>query len=441
MADSVAGEVTFLDGQEIVNNARTMAYLKAGLGPSSISVRGDCGCPQSKVIPLIGCDDFVEYTSPEVDPAPWYDSNNSESEHFIGFLMTSFEGLESTYTREVFPTIGGGGVLGRLKAGPRTLRWKGFLFGRTCCGTAYGLRWLTKQLSNASCGSDCYGERVDIMVCCPTTIPACGPNPSVTEPNDQAFRSIYNVGLLEGPLILSERSGGCTDCGCSSIMEIEFALIAGIPFLWKNPQTVATCQYFDITPDECPEWIKVETPEECESQYNCVEPEPCTTDPGCAVPVLPKITLLTEESCFCDPFIPSVIAVPVPLLNIAPNEIVVPVFQMFSGDKRLRSTRIRIYENPFNLACEDLIEDECNYCEEIKIRYVPAFSYLLINGVTKSITINCNGVINEPGEAFLVGNYTWPTLECINYCVTVEVDAIYTSSTACFSMSVVAREM
>lgn len=499
--DNIAGQIAFLEGDEIVNANRTTAYLKAGYGPENINVLHGCDCPEELVITLIGEDcapatgsapvtgcehpenDGVGYNSPSSDPAPWYDPDCPESAHFAGFYPVEFDGIGSTYTREVFPVIGGGGILGRLRAAPRTLTWRGFLFGSTCCGVAYGLRWLTAKLSQTRCGAECSGEQLDMMICCPqkeiedaiareaakaaqiaaeagdvssfyggfaygTAEYGDSSGSGLTTPltdsqviasfSDTAFRSFFNVGLIEGPLVLSERQSSC-GCGCSTIMEIEFSLVAGNPHMYRNPIVLADCETWE---DEialimsCP-WVESDDPADC-AEEECPDPTPCTDDPNCPSPTLPVIVTTIDE-CVCEPISPVEKCVGIPASKCTTQS--VPIFQVFSGSQPLYSTRIRVLENPIGLTCETIAMDPCLSCATIGIRFIPANSTLTIDGVNRRITIECPGGETRPGEPFLTTGFTWPVFECFDYCVCFEVDALTVASDACFSVSVVPREM
>jgi hypothetical protein len=447
--DSVAGAFAAIEGTEIVNAARARAYLLAGYGPPGLKVEGDCDCPEDQLRVLIGCDD-EPYSTPTDDLAPWFDAAIPESADFAGFFPIAFEGLESTYTREVIDTINGG-VLGRLRAAPRTLIWQGYLFGRTCCSVAHGLRWLTSILRQARCGSECGGEKLDILVCCPPEAVSdtaldcgCGVLDPVGIPADNdAFRTLYNVGLVEGPLVKSQRKAAGR-CGCSTIMEIEFSMVAGNPHIYRAPVLLADCETFAV--GECPEWLVVSDPAECPAPEPGV-PIDCpdttaavATDPNCPTPTLPPV-FTVDESCFCDPFAPVSLCVSVPASTYGFDFQGAPVFTIYSGSDVLRSTTIRLVENPLSLDCADITTDPCNFCEFITIRYLPAFSTLTIDGVNRRVTIETPGGDIQSGEQFMVGNYNWPLLECIDYCVCATVDGATAAADACFSMSVYPQEM
>lgn len=176
MSDAIAGSAAWLGGTEIVNDSRTTAYMQNGIKPSTLNVAGDCGC--SNVLALAGCD--TGYNTPAIDNAPWYDPNIPESAEFAGFLSTGFEGMSSTYTRAITESIADGATLGRSRFGSRMMTWKGFLFGSSCCGVAYGLRWLGKTLQGSkNCGNNCFGDDLELLVCCPTTEAAQGFGPNL----------------------------------------------------------------------------------------------------------------------------------------------------------------------------------------------------------------------------------------------------------------------
>lgn len=447
MADSIAGTWAAIEGQEFVNDARTLAYLKAGYGPTGLQVTGDCGCPEDIVRPLVGCDDDP-YSTPLGDLAPWYDPAHPESADFAGFLVTEFEGLESTYTREVTEVITGGGVLGRLRAAPRTMTWRGYLMGRTCCATAYGLRWLTSVLKQSRCDADCTGETLDLLVCCPPPAEeephydcsVSGSLPAVAQVGEEgAFRTLYRVGLLEGPRITEQRRAGCGSCGCSAMVEVEFSLVAGNPHLYGSPTTLADCVPL-LDANRCPTWVKVTNPADCPDEDTCPEPAPCAADPNCPVPSLPIITTILNE-CICDMYEPETTYFSVPAATYGLNFEGVPIFRIYAGSQPLRATNIRFIENVLGGSCESVAEDPCLYCDSITIRYVPAFATLVIDGVNKRVSIECKGGVVEPGEPYIVGSFSWPTLQCMNYCIAVSVDAFTAATDSCFSMSVVPKEM
>lgn len=445
MPNTAAGTMAFLNGSEIINNARTVDYIRNGYGPSTLRVENDCGCPQSRE--LANCDgasSTLPYTSPATDPAPWYSPTIPESIDFAGLFVTEFTGLGSPFFRSVTSTITGGGVLGRLRAKERTLVWRGFLVGRTCCGVSYGLRWLTQQLAGSAasgCG-DCSTEDLDLLICCPDTP---GPTPCdigpdiLSIPNDDAFRTLKAVGLIVGPNIISERPTGCS-CGASCITEIEFSLVAGQPYLYRQPVTIGDCVLFPPAPVTCVEFIKVPpgTLADC-GDATCPDPASCTHDPRCPEPSLPVATD-EIENCACDPFDPVQTCFSIPTSAFGNFFEGVPIITISSGSSALHGVTVRFFENPANLSCDVVAADPCGQCDELQVRFIPAFSTLTIDGTTKKITILCPGGIEEPGEKYTTSPFSWPVLKCIGTCICIEVDSATAASDACATVVVVPRE-
>lgn len=466
MPESPFGSAAFLNGEEIVNDARTLAYLEAGFGPKRLSVHGGCACP--RIRELIECGSSP-YTSPAADPAPWYDSSVPESADFAGFLMTEFEGMGSTYTRASTEKITGGAVLGRLRPQPRTMTWKGLLFGRSDCAVRYGLSWMTANLKGADCA--CTGEELDILVCCPELIatppvtgcdnlaPIARPDacPPFTQPD--AFRLLKNVGLLSGPTILSQRrigscGGNCSGSSCTGdddtvMLEIEFSLLAGNPYMFGCPVCLCAEEPFPINDDEdCaldPRWVKVldgGSTEGC-GRETCVLGVDCahTDEFGCGIAVLPDIPPY-HDKCFCDPLDPVSFCCSIPQDAFGQFFEGAPVIEIYSGSKSMRSTTIRFFANPRGLDCCDVAEDPCLECDSLQISFIPADSTMLIDGTTRTVTITCPGsTVSIPADNLTVTPFAWPILSCVDYCICVETEGGQVATNAWVTISVVPREM
>lgn len=461
MPESAAGSAAFLSGEEIVNDARTLSYLEAGYGHPSLTVTGGCTCPCIRE--LIDCDSDP-YISPMVDPAPWYDDSVPESADFAGFLTVEFEGMGSTYQRNNFDKITGGAVLGRLRPAARTLTWRGFLFGRSDCAVQYGLRWMTANLRGTTCL--CGGEELDLLVCCPEVsgtppVSGCVPTPNQPEAcppftQPDAFRTLKSVGLLEGPKILSQRRIGCGGCGDSScsggdtlIMEIEFSLLAGNPYLFGCPVCLcvdATFPAFDV--GDC-DWFKVadsNNPEidcslgaggvACPPEVDCSDDE--VVCPTADLPVLPPF----DDRCFCDSIAPVQFCCNIPADSFGQFFEGAPIIEIFSGSSVMRSTTIRFFENFTGQDCCTVAENPCIQCDSLQIRYIPASSTLTIDATTRSVTLLCPGMIAPiPAEHLTVTPFAWPILQCIDYCICVETEGSIVAPDATVTFSIVPREM
>lgn len=459
MPDSPAGSAAFMSGQEIVNDERTLAYLAAGYGPTSLQVNGCCSCP--RIRELIECDSDP-YLAPSVDPAPWYDSSVPESADFAGFLTTEFEGLGSTYTRSGTDKVTGGAVLGRLRPGPRTMTWRGFLFGRSDCAVRYGLSWMTANLAGNGCAG-CGGEELDLLVCCPELtetppVSGCASLPAINRPDPcppfsqpDAFRTLKNVGLIDGPKILSQRKVGC-GCGSGScngddtvIMEIEFSLMAGNPYMYGCPVCLCVDSTFPVADEEDCDWLKVldsnSPPEGC-GDATCPEDDDCSqTDSLCDPAELPTIPAFSD-SCFCDPLAPVRTCCPVSADSFGQFFEGAPVIEIYSGSMPMRSTTIRFFDNLQGLDCCDIATNPCLNCDSVKVRFIPPFSTLTIDGTTRSVTLLCPGM-DTPirAEHLTVTPFAWPILQCIDFCICTETDGVSVATDATVSVSIAPREM
>jgi hypothetical protein len=171
----------YFNSSEIGNNERVTAYLKGdpvngieGLANPNMSVAASCGCTNAR--PLY-CDQGSgvdgAYTSPRLDDAPWFDPDVPDSEEFAGFFIEEMTGFDSTVSREFTDGAISGGSLGPLRLAGRCMTVTGWLLGRTCCGTEYGLRWLQEALMGNNFCEDCaYGD-LYMLKCCPPDEDTC----------------------------------------------------------------------------------------------------------------------------------------------------------------------------------------------------------------------------------------------------------------------------
>lgn len=431
MADSIAGAYANLAGIEIVNNARALEYLKnSTLG--SIQVYGDCGC--SNIFELIGCPSpsgIDGYTDPVTDDAPWYTPDIPASKDFLGFVYDEFDGLDSPFKRTVTQAIGHGGILSRSRLNTRELTWRGYLFGNTCCGTQYGLRWLTQTLSRFDTGcADCLGDDLEILICCPDDAASATGQSS-------PFRILKGVGLLEGPKILSQHktcSNGCSNgCGGSCILEIEFTLIATQPYLYSPEIPVYDCvNLYDGS-------ISIGPPDDTECPpINCVN--------DICAPTLPP-TASYQNSCAA-PFsdrIAKYLTVPRDLWNELDE--VVPIISIFAPFG-LDAVGLGFYSSVSGDPCGDLLIDppDCDLvCDTIQIINIPPLSTFYIDGRTRRMSVICADGSAFPGEKITTGPWSWPTFNCFGFCMQIvfENDPLnhdfLQEQKACISLSLVPR--
>lgn len=455
MADNVGGDYASFNGIEIINQARTTAYLQNGLKPSSMTVAADCGCPG--LIDLIGCDE--EYVDPTTDNAPWYSADHPESADFAGIFVTQFEGLSSTFTREATAAIGDGSQLGRGRYAGRELVWRGFLLGSSCCGVAYGLRWLTKILSDPGGCRDCQGHDMELLVCCPAVDTTddyggydegYGPLPGL---NIDAFRTLKGVGLIEGPVILSERrtAGGCEGvaggCGGSVIMEVEFTLLASNPFLFRPEVPVVNCIPFN----EGVPRITTEDGEDCPPVV-CGDDffELYLTARGCEIAELPPAGVY-DIGCLARPIdLETATYITVPRSLWREYEDAVPYIVIDTGAFYITDMTLGFYSSASGDPCGDLATNSPNcdlICDKLEILALPAASKLIIDGRTSKMSLVCSTNVAFPGERYTLGPFSWPVFSCYGFCMEItystDNEAIGSAylGNGCVSLSIVPRSI
>lgn len=164
-------------GMEIGNEARTLAYIRAGLlGDSRVHAR-DCACDVLE-------DEYGPFVDPVTDEAPWYTSARAESEDFLGLLIDRIE-LTSPWARSVTARGGSGSVLGPQRLRGRVVSVTGNLYAASPEAMDYGKRWLSEVLRD--CNSlDGIGD-----LC---LMPECPEDETVN-----MFRTLKRAALIDGP--------------------------------------------------------------------------------------------------------------------------------------------------------------------------------------------------------------------------------------------------
>lgn len=441
-----------LCGNEIVNAARTSRYIQHGLVPNGFSFKCD-GCEGLvDILPCLGDEPLAAgYQLPELDNAPWYDPQVPESKNFAGLYVLSAT-MSAPYSRSVTPNIGVGSSLGRLKLNGRNIVVRGWLVGKTCCSVQYGLKWLTDALGGDPCGSgDCGGCDLDFLRCCPSigdaedsclvtedeyghqTIYVRPDSDSEYQRAEDFFARMHNVGVVDGPHVLSCKGGSC-GCGCGTILEVEFTLHAGSPYMNSLAEEIFTVDPFpgcEGDDSECP--VVWQLGPTCESSARCQEPPDCLEDPKCPAPKLPPakgralplgcgcIPLRTET--FCSSIIPQ--------KDWGSSTL---NFEVYAGSKPIRNLAIRVFQNPQQRDCGDRdFFDECEACATLIVNYVPAGGTLRFSGEERTVTVTC-GAKTRSAARNISGldelPFDWPDLSCVPMCACVTIDCASTASDA-----------
>lgn len=446
-----------LCGTEVVNAARLKTYVDNGLAPSRYQVKC-AGCD--------GLEDILPdgpaggYQLPELDDAPWYDTAVPESKNFAGLLVTSVT-VSAPYSRNVIQGIGNGGVLGRLKLNSRTITVHGWLIGKTCCSAQYGLRWLTDVLGGSHCVPNCTGCKLEFLDCCPNisgeddcliTHDDDG-NPVVFTREDASseyeratdfFKHLNSVGVISGPEIISCQGSSC-GCGCGSLLEVEFVLVAASPYI----NSAGTSIISDLTPTTCAEpgttcditWVQGD---DC-IDGRCVGAAACLDDPQNPTPPLPPSSLsVTDTGGACFP--EQVAKVCTAIDNVRENGTSTLNIDVVAGtDRPLRNLLIQLWQNPDGADCgdPDLFPD-CAAFATMFVSYIPQGGTLNISGEKRQATIVCNG--QEQNASSNITDVTgapfaWPDIACSDACLCVTFDCGNISSDTTITVTRIDRDL
>jgi len=133
------------DGIEISNIARTEVYARdAGIGWLT-----DCDHCDTLAAALSPTDVPVAYTSPMLDPAPWFDPTEPKTADFLGFVVTDMVGLDrSTHQAQTEESINDGGAVHTARHGTREVLVQGLLVATSDNGLETGLDYLEWMLHN-----------------------------------------------------------------------------------------------------------------------------------------------------------------------------------------------------------------------------------------------------------------------------------------------------
>lgn len=404
-----------LGGNEIVNTNRVITYARA-MGITAITC-GECDTLNRAL-------DEPPYTSPDLDDAPWWDPTVAESKDFAGVLGVEVIGLDGPVnSREVIPLARDGAALNPLHRRAREIQVRAYLFARTECALSYGRGWLAAATRGGTCGLDCVGDELCYLSCCPDNCPE--PDPDLPDTcGDRQWRTLYNVGILEGPVPQPARkiSGGW-------MQEVTVTFTAGNPFIFHTPTLAATGpsegQVLPNYVEDPDNWLCVD------EATNCVQE---AMGGACGAMPPPIIPLIPPDPCFpTGAFVAwrAVIALPDGLTPIWLET--VPLIRLRTGPagpppapNGLRRLTLRWYTNPTGLDCLTSLENPdpnlrllgpCDVCAEIQIPIVPPNSTLTLDGRTERAWVDCPG---GPGlataEPFVYGPrgtaFQWPVFAC-----------------------------
>lgn len=452
-----------LAGVELVNTARAAAYA-ANLG-----------------LPLVECDSCASvwaaagslpaagYDTPQVDSAPWYDPAVPESARFCGFVGLEMTGTaKGTGTRSPVALPGDGSVPGRLRRAHREITVRAYGLALDQAALSYGLAWLAHALLGSSTcgGASCSGDTATLYAACPdctnTAVP-CGL---------YERRTLYDVGLVEGParVGLDRFQQGCTgepDGGVGA--EVDFTLVAGKPWFYREPVTVgsgltfsipstwpcvtwtpsppapaASCTAIDCSTagDICLQWTPLA---DCDTTTCSGSEGTCLNDPWCPAPAGPPTAPQPTDPCVCLVTLSPAAALASVEAGTLPRWLEkVPVISVSAGSADLRRLLVRFYSVGDGDLCLFQGLDLCSLRGEIGIPYLPAGATLLLDGRSQTASVVCaDGRTTEPVVYGGTGlSWTgWPVLDCADqWCVAATADSNHVATNATVAISIAARE-
>lgn len=421
-----------IGGVEAWNTTRLAAYLE-NVGSPFDSGAEICGCEVLTRQMIEGSGEPATYDTPATDPAPWYDADLPVSGEFLGFLPLSITGLEDNpRARNVTNAVGGGGVFGPSRALPRTITVSGLLIGATCCGSEYGLHYLSEVLGGCT-GDSCDGDCIEMFDCCPdgTLTPE--------QFEAQHKRTFRRVALVSGPTVVERTgTGSCQrgNCGAAGdIIQVEFVLVAASPWAWTDPTPL-----LDVVPPiggdgDCINWCFPDShrmdghdcdPSECLFK-NCDRLDECA-DPNNQVPRPPQPTVPTAS--FCIPLAPEEDCYSIDLTTRPRWSSDVPMITVLAGSTALRNVRIVFYERPTGttLTCDQIADaNRCAPQNSFYITFIPAGGAVTIDGQVGKATIECAGECRTASTVFGDqdgGPVKINEMTCAQYCVCIESDPL-----------------
>ncbi|MGW0681823.1 hypothetical protein ACWD2L_00475 [Streptomyces sp. NPDC002754] len=398
-----------LAGNEVVNDARAWAAAMAhGLPVKCEPCDGMAA----------GLDEPPYTGNPQIDQAPWFDKTRPESARFLGVIGLSATGYSaSPVSRTVTELIGDGASLGALRRAQRDMVYEVMLLALDDQAMSYGYEWLAAVLRGIDCAGTCGGADMCVMTSCPTTRPE----------GMLRLRHLYDVGLTDG-LTESEHRylsrGGMCDAaqgcceGCDQdpapqYAKATFTLSAGMPHIYREPLPVDDGRWTSIANGNV---LTGYDPEQIAA--DCPQVASCASDPDCTLPPLPPSVAVPNNPCWPTgkaTFRRTWITVHPTLMPQWAE--MVPVIEVYSGEKDLRRLTIRFYPNPAGLDCSQAGADPCSACTSVNVAYLPSRSTFTLDGRTRFASVDCSTATRTgaaspqlygPGGAA----FAWPVFEC-----------------------------
>lgn len=346
------GDYLTFGGVEIINTARAFAYTRRFGYPLAC---GGCNVPG------------VQYTTPAADDAPWYDPAVPESARVLGFSGVAVEGIRRGATRrDQILLANGGGVPGRPRSGPRTLRVELIMWAEDECALSYAAAWLAAALATDDCTASCTGSELGVLVCCSATDAAAG------------LRTLYGAAVSEGP---EELESWRSSCGVYAAA-VEVMITAGQPFLFRPSLIEVTTVAVNAGP------VSLFSPI-IGNDADCLPDESCFWPPGCDLP--PEIPPGEDFLDPCAPVLPYDAHRQIIAVDDLPSWLsAVPVISVSGGTSGLKNLTFRF--NDMGTAGCPNPETQLSICDmraQFQVFYMGPESTLELDGRARTMRADC----------------------------------------------------
>lgn len=399
-----------LGSVEIVNHLRTTTYLRTLQCP--VEATGSICATLGAYL------DDPEYTTPAADDAPWYDATGDpDTKNFAGILVTNIVGLDtSSMTRTVTDNAGDGASVGRTRRRPRTIVVTAWLYGVSCCGTAAGLRWLSRALAEPECPdgivAECNGADLCYLDCCPTEDVDAESSPFIG-----VGRTLHQVTCTDGPQVLAKFGRSCGACGCHQRIQVEFTLTAADPYAYRDPSNLITGLAFGETGGDCVTWsVDLDDCPDCDPPSNPYHDPALVIHrpprPPVIVPVLGGCApLSSEQECI------AISSALIPLWAQA-----VPTLTIHAGADDVRNLLIGFAAVDEDDECTG--ESGCAFEDRFAVQLIPAGGTLVIDGARRTVRLTTAGGVTRDADSLVAGldsqAFNWPLLCCGSYCMCLD---------------------
>ena len=366
-----------LGGVEIMNRARTSAYLRSNLGG-----RVEILCDDADLRAGLGHGAYASTAN-----APWVTGGRAAGQRFLGLFPGKLTGAEdSTRGVDVTELTGDGAIMTSPRYGSLEMRFVASAFAMDEDAMEEGIAWLKQSLSNDGCSDadlGCTGREARLFAA----------KPSTTAEATTRTRVFHRVETTEGPLVIKKfPTRGFV------MWQIEFTLTAGIPWAFTALTDTGTANMDTASNFQDP------AGENCAvtaDAYNDYVDDPYFT--GINRPPRPPVIL--------PPNILNITSWRRHTINIPAAQTqrwgrTVPVVHV-STVAAVQYLRLRFYQTG---------KAGCNFDGEFVVSYIPKNAVLTLDAIKREATLRLSNGKIVPAGHLLFGShgrpFLWPSLGC-----------------------------